>query len=204
MEIRKISKAQEQKKLRVCAYIRVSTHHEKQLASLENQRLYYETKIKSNPEYEYSGIYSDAGVSGSKEDREGLQKMLADARSGKLDLILTKSISRFARNTKIILEYVREFQQIGVGIVFEEQGINSKTADGEVMLTILASFAEQERKNVSENVKWAMRKKFKRGEVLVDTNRFMGFIKDEEGRLIIDEEEAKIVRLIFEKYIQGD
>ncbi|MBV4424279.1 recombinase family protein [Clostridium tyrobutyricum] len=203
MKVRKISTIQDDEKLRVCAYIRVSTGHEKQLASLDNQRQYYENKIKNNPGYEYCGIYSDAGVSGAKENRDGLQSMLADARAGKMDLILTKSISRFARNTRMLLQYVRELQQLGVGIVFEEQGINSATANGEVMLTILASLAEEERKNVSENVKWAMRRKFKRGEVLVDTNRFMGFTKDEKGRLIINDDEAKIIKTIFKMYLDG-
>lgn len=111
MKVKKIETKDEIKKLKVCAYIRVSTSHNKQLESLDNQRIYYENKISSNPDYEYCGIYCDAGVSGAKEDREGLQSMMADAREGKIDLILTKSISRFARSTRIILKYVRELQQ---------------------------------------------------------------------------------------------
>lgn len=203
MQVKKIELKDEEKKLKVCAYIRVSTLHDKQLGSLDNQRLYYENKIRNNPDYEYCGIYCDTGVSGSKENREGLQSMMADARIGKIDLILTKSISRFARSTRIVLKYVRELQQLGVAIEFEEQQLNSSTANGEVMLTIMASFAEQERKNISDNIKWSTRKKFKQGVVLLDTNRFMGYVKDKDGKLIIQEEEAEVIKLIYKRYIEG-
>jgi DNA invertase Pin-like site-specific DNA recombinase len=165
--------------------------------------LYYENKIKINPEYEFCGIYCDSGISGNKEEREGLQSMMTDVRAGQIDLILTKSISRFARSTRIILKYVRELQQLGVAIEFEEQNLNSSTANGEVMLTIMASFAEEERKNVSDNIKWATRKKFKQGKILVDTTSFMGYIKDEDGKLIVQKEEAEIIKLIFKKYLEG-
>jgi len=203
MRVKKIEPKDEEKKVKVCAYIRVSTLHDKQLGSLDNQRLYYENKIRNNPDYEYCGIYCDTGVSGSKENRKGLQSMMADARAGKIDLILTKSISRFARSTRIVLKYVRELQQLGVAIEFEEQQLNSSTANGEVMLTIMASFAEEERKNISENTKWSMRKKFKQGVVLLDTNRFMGYVKDKDGKLVVQKEEAEVIKLIYKRYLEG-
>jgi len=129
--------------------------------------------------------------------------MMAAARAGKIDLILTKSISRFARSTRIVLKYVRELQQLGVAIEFEEQQLNSSTANGEVMLTIMASFAEEERKNISNNIKWSTRKRFKQGVILLDTNRFMGYVKDKDGKLIIQEEEAEVIRLIYKRYLEG-
>jgi site-specific DNA recombinase len=190
-------------KLRVCAYIRVSTGNEKQLDSLENQRQYYEHIISANPEYQFCGIFSDAGISGSKENRPGFQSMLAEARNGNLNLIMTKSISRFARNTILLLESVRELKMLGVGVIFEEQHINTLSSDGELMLTVLASIAEEERKSVCGNVQWAVRSRYKRGDAMIDTNRLLGYNKDKNGGLIIDEEQAEIVRLIYKRYIDG-
>jgi DNA invertase Pin-like site-specific DNA recombinase len=188
---------------RVCAYVRVSTGHEGQLKSLENQTEYYQNKFSNSPHYSFVGVFSDAGISGSKSNRPGFQEMLTRARAGEIDLIFTKSISRFARSTLMLLEVVRELRDIGVGVIFEEQNINTLSSEGEMMLTILASIAEEERKAVCSNVAWAMQNKFKRGEVLVDTNRLLGYDKDENGHLVINEEEAEIVRLIFKLYLQG-
>jgi site-specific DNA recombinase len=190
-------------RLKVCAYIRVSTEHEKQMHSLENQRQYYERLIKANPEYEFCGIFSDAGISGAKENRPGFQSMLAKARDGGLNLILTKSISRFARNTVLLLESVRELKALGVGVIFEEHHINTLSSDGELMLTVLASIAEEEHKSVCGNVQWAIRSRYKRGYAMIDTNRLVGYDKDENGNLIINEEQAGIVRLIFKRYLDG-
>jgi site-specific DNA recombinase len=190
-------------KLKVCAYIRVSTEHEKQLDSLENQRQYYERMIGANPEYEFCGIFSDAGISGSKVNRPGFQAMLAEARKGKVNLILTKSISRFARNTVLLLEAVRELKALGVGVIFEEHHINTLSSDGELMLTVLASIAEEERKSVCSNVQWSVQKRYQRGDAMIDTNRLLGYGKDKSGNLIIDEEQAEIIRLIYIKYLSG-
>lgn len=190
-------------KRQVCAYIRVSTGHEKQLDSLENQRQYYERLITSNPKYEFRGIFSDAGISGAKEERPGFSDMLAQAREGNIDVILTKSISRFARNTVLLLKAVRELKSLGVAVVFEEQHINTLSADGELMLSVLASIAEEERKAVCGNVSWAIRSRYKRGEVSIDTNRLLGYDKDENRVLVINEEQADIVRLIFSRYLSG-
>ena len=188
---------------RVCAYVRVSTGHDPQLKSLENQTEYYQKKFSNSPYYSFAGVFSDAGISGSKSSRPGFQEMLTRARAGEIDLIFTKSISRFARSTLTLLEVVRELRDIGVGVIFEEQNINTLSSEGEMMLTILVAIAEEERKAVRSNVAWAMQNKFKRGEVLVDTNRLLGYDKDENGRLVINEDEAEIVRLIFKLYLQG-
>jgi len=190
-------------RLKVCAYVRVSTDHREQLNSLENQTQYYERLISSNPDYEYCGIFSDAGISGAKENRPGFLAMLEKARSGEIDLIITKSISRFARNTLLLLKYVRELRDIGVGIIFEEEMVNTLKSEGELLLTVLAAIAEEERKSVRTNVQWAMQNKCKRGEVMVDTNRLLGYDKDPKGNLIINQEQAKIVRQIYKLYLEG-
>lgn len=192
------------KKLRVCAYARVSTDSEKQGESLENQVTTYENLIKNNPEYEYAGVYADQGISGTSENRPEFQKMLAACRKKEIDLIITKSISRFARNTTTVLKYVRELKELGIAVYFEEHHINTLTSEGELMLTVLASFAQEESRSMSENNKWSMRKKFERGEGMLNTKRFMGYDKDETGDLVINKEEAKIVRRIFELYLSGE
>ena len=190
-------------KLKVCAYVRVSTGHSEQLSSLQNQTVYYEQKLRTNLEYEFCGVFSDSGISGAKENRPGFISMIGKAKSGGIDLIFTKSISRFARNTVMLLKYVRELKDIGVGVVFEEQKINTLSADGELMLTVLAAIAEEERKSVCTNIRWTVQSRFKRGEVLVDANRLMGYDKDENGRLVPNKEQAKIVRRIYKMYLDG-
>ena len=170
---------------RVCAYVRVSTNHQEQLDSLQNQTDYYRHKFSNSPGYVFLGIYSDAGISGAKEIRPGFQAMLKKANAAELDLIYTKSISRFARNTLMLLQVVRELKAIGVGIIFEEQNINTLRTEGELMLTILAGIAEEERKSVQANVQWGMRNRYLRGEVMVDTNRLIGYDKDQAGNLVI-------------------
>ena len=203
MAVRIIEAQEANKRLRACAYIRVSTEHEGQLKSYENQEKYYRDKIMTNPEYEFVGVYGDEGASGINPNRVGLQAMLADMRAGKIDIILTKSISRLARNTSTILTIVREAQQLGVKIVFEEEGIQSASDEGEMMLTLLSAFAAEERKNVSENLQWASRKRFEAGIVQIDTNRFLGYKKDKAGKLVIVEKEAAIVRRLYEEYLSG-
>ncbi len=191
------------KPIHVCAYVRVSTNHNEQLMSLRSQAEYYQQKFSGQPNHVLVGVFSDAGISGSKDARPGFQAMLAKAKSGEIDLIYTKSISRFARNTLLLLQTVRELRAIGVGIVFEEQNINTLRAEGELMLTVLAGIAEEERKSVRSNVQWALRNKCLRGEVMVDTNRLIGYGKDELGKLIIIPVQAKIVRKIFTIYLEG-
>ena len=190
-------------KKKVCAYARVSTDSSKQEESLENQTSYYERTIKSNPDYEFAGVFADRGYTGTKDDRSEFQKMLMLCREGKIDTILTKSVSRFARNTTIILEYVRELKLLGVEVHFEKENIKTLSKDGELMLTVLSSFAEEESRSVSENIKWRIKNKFEKGEMLINTNRFLGYDKDEYGGLVINRKEAKIVRRIFEEYLSG-
>lgn len=190
-------------KLKVCAYVRVSTENVGQLGSFENQKEYYERMLKSNSSYEYCGIFSDVGISGAKEDRPGFQAMIKKAKVGEIDLIITKSISRFARNTVMLLKNVRELKEAGVGVIFEEQNINTLNSEGELLLTVLGAIAEEERKSVCSNVRWAMQNKFKRGEVMVDTNRLLGYDKDKNGNLIINKEQAEIVKSIYKLYLEG-
>lgn len=190
-------------RLKVCAYVRVSTDHREQMNSLENQTQYYERLISSNPDYEYRGIFSDAGISGAKENRPGFIAMMEKARSGEVDLIITKSISRFARNTLLLLKYVRELRDIGVGVIFEEEMVNTLKSEGELLLTVLAAVAEEERMSVRGNVRWAMENKCKRGEVMVDANRLLGYDKDAQGNLVINEGQAAIVRQIYRLYLEG-
>jgi len=180
-----------------------STDKYQQEESLENQIQYYEKLITSNPEYEFAGIFADSGITGTKEDRPELQRMLELCRQGKIDLIITKSISRLARNTAIVLRYVRELKEIDVEVRFEKENISTLSGDGELMLTVLSSFAEEESRSVSENVKWRYRKKFERGELVLNTKRFLGYDMDEYGDLVINAEEAEIVRRIYEEYLAG-
>ena len=169
------------KSKRVCAYALVSSGSESQSESLENQTIYYQNLIEANPDYEYVGIFADQGITGTKDERPEFQKMLALAREGKLDRILTKSISRFARNTTIVLELVRELKELGVEVVFEKENISTMTGDGELMLTVLSSFAQEESKNISENIKWHYRRKFEEGKVAINTTRFLGYDKTAQG-----------------------
>jgi len=191
------------KRKRVCAYARVSTDGRKQGESLENQISAYERSIQSNPAYEFAGVFADQGISGYCGKRPEFRKMIQKAKSGEIDLIITKSISRFARNTTVLLEVTRELRQMGVAIYFEEQNINTLSGDGEMMLTVLASFAEEESRSMSENNKWSIRKRFERGEYMINTSRFMGYDKDEFGELTINRKEAMVVQFLADMYLFG-
>lgn len=193
----------QKKKKRVCAYARVSTDSLSQGESLENQIQYYENIISSNSEYEYVGVFADKGITGTTENRPEFQKMLELFRSGNIDLIITKSVSRFARNTAIMLQTVRELKDIGVEVRFEKENIDTLSGDGELMLTILSSFAQEESKNVSENINWRFKQKFQRGELVINEKRFLGYDKNQYGDLVINQKEAKVVRRIFQDYLSG-
>ena len=204
MKIKRIEpESRSLKKTKVCAYARVSTGSDSQENSLENQITTYESLIKSNPEYEFVGVYADQGITGFSEKRPEFQRMINNAKAGRIDMIITKSISRFARNTVTLLRVVRELKDIGVGVLFEENNIYTMSSEGEMMLAVLASFAQEEGRSMSENNKWACRKKFERGELMINTTRFMGYDKDEDGNLVINEAEAAIVRRIFDMYLSG-
>ncbi len=189
---------------RVAAYCRVSTGYDDQKSSYENQVDYYQQYIEEHEGYVLVGIYGDEGKSGAKyTNRGGFLRLLEDCRSGKIDLVLTKSLSRFARNVCDCLKYVRELQSYGIPVVFENEGINTMDGQGEVFLTILSAVGQEESRNISENIKWIYRKKFEEGYVVVNAKRFLGFDKDEDGKLVINEEQAKIVRRIYSLFEDG-
>ena len=205
MEVRIIEpvKPRQEKRKRVCAYARVSSGSEAQGESLENQTTYYQNLIEANPEYEFAGVFADQGITGTKENRPEFQKMLELVRKGHIDLILTKSISRFARNTTIVLELVRELKMLGVEVVFEKEQISSLSGDGELMLAVLSSFAQAESKNVSDNLKWRYQRKFQNGELAINATRFLGYDKNKQGELVINPAQAEVVKRIFEAALAG-
>ena len=185
---------------RVAAYARVSSGKDAMLHSLSAQVSYYSQHIRRNPEWEYAGVYVDEALTGTKENREGFQRLLADCRAGKIDIVLTKSISRFARNTVTLLETVRELKALGVDVYFEEQNIHTESSDGELMLTILASYAQEESRSVSENCKWRIRQKFAQG--IPATTPLTGY-RIHKGEFSIEPEEAALIRMIFRDYEMG-
>lgn len=186
---------------RVAAYARVSNGKDAMLHSLSAQISYYSELIQNHHGWLYCGVYADEALTGTKGNRENFQKMLAECRAGKLDLILTKSISRFARNTVTLLETVRELKGMGVDVCFEEQNIHTMSADGELMLTILASYAQEESLSASENKKWQIRRDFEQGKIggIV----ILGYRRTKDGSLEIVPEEAETVRMIFADYLSG-
>ena len=187
---------------RVAAYCRVSTGKEAMLHSLAEQVSYYSAYIQKHPGWAFAGVYADEAYTGTKDARPQFQCLLEACRAGKVDRILTKSISRFARNTLILLETVRELKGLGVAVYFEEQHIDSLSGDGELMLTILASFAQEESKSVSDNCKWRIRKDFSEGKPM--NLMLMYGYRSENGKIEIDPEEAAIVKRVFSEYLRGD
>lgn len=203
IKVIKPTKAVHQQKKKVCAYVRVSTDSLQQEDSLENQTTYFKGFITANPEWEFVGIYSDQGISGYKENRPGFQKMIEDARAGNIDLIVVKSISRFARNTETVLKFTRELKSIGVGIFFEIQNINTLSGAGELMLTILAAFAQAESEGASANAKMTYKRKFESGIPAHGLESTFGYKANAQGDIVVDEEKAAVVRQIFDLAEQG-
>jgi len=185
---------------RAAAYSRVSDGKDAMLHSLSAQVSYYSGLIQSTPGWQYVGTYADAALTGTKEDRPEFQKLLRDCRAGMIDIVLTKSISRFARNTVTLLETVRELKSLGVDIFFEEQNIHTMSGDGELMLTVLASYAQAESLSVSENCTWRIRKQFAEGKPT--HSRAYGYLQEGDVFTIIPEE-AAVVRQIFADYLGG-
>ena len=191
-------------KIRVAAYCRVSTEKEEQQNSYENQVDYYTNYISEISEYELVGIYGDEGKSGtSNKGRSGFTELITDCKAGSIDLVVTKSISRFARNTQDCLQYSRELKELGIPIWFEKERINTMDGKGEVLFTILSSLAQEESRNISENIKWAYQTQFQQGKVVVGAKRFLGFDKDSNGKLIINDGQAKIVKFIYDEFEKG-
>ena len=187
---------------KVAAYARVSKDTEQLMRSLSAQVSYYSGLIQNMPGWEYAGVYVDAGITGTGAvARPEFQRLIADCEAGKINIVLTKSISRFARNTVDLLATVRHLKELGVEVRFERERINTFTADGEVMLSILASFAEEESVSLSRNIKWVFKKKFEHGEVH-SHQKMLGYRWEGDERLVVPEE-AEIVRFIFREYLAG-
>ena len=200
----RISKEENKPKLKVAAYCRVSTDSDEQAGSYEMQVQHYTEYIGRNKEWELAGIYTDDGISGTNtKKREGFNEMIDDCMAGKVDMIITKSISRFARNTIDCLKYVRQLREKNIAIIFEKENINTLEASGELLLTIMASLAQQESASLSQNVKLGLQFRYQEGKVQVNHEHFLGYTKDEDGNLIIDEDEAKIIRRIYREYLEG-
>ena len=186
---------------RVAAYARVSSVKDAMHMSLANQVSYYSGLIQRTPGWQYAGVFADDGMTGTKEDRPEFQRLLSECRAGHIDLVLTKSLSRFSRNTLSTLDLLRELKDIGVDVFFERENIHSMSGDGELMLTILSSFAQEESRSVSENCKWRIRNRMKDGEI-VGLRDMYGY---EIGRdsIVIQPEQAAIVRRVFLDYVEN-
>ncbi len=199
----------QQKKKKVAAYARVSTEKEEQEDSFERQVDHYTRLISGNPEWDFVGIYADPGITGTKaEKRPDFLRMIEDCRAGKIEKIMVKSVSRFARNTVDALNYIRELRDMRISVQFESENIDTLTPGGDVLITILAAMAEQESRTMSNNIKWAYQKKFEKGEVTINTGLMLGYNKvgkDADGKPVyeINEEEAEIIRRIYREYLNG-
>lgn len=189
---------------RVAAYARVSTENEEQLSSYEAQVDHYTRYIKANAEWEFVEVYADEGISAtSTKKRDGFNRMITDALEGKIDLIITKSVSRFARNTVDTLTTVRKLKDKGVEVYFEKENIYTLDSKGELLITIMSSLAQEESRSISENVTWGQRKRFADGKVSLPYKQFLGYEKGENGLPRIVESEAKPIRLIYKLFLEG-
>ncbi len=192
------------KKRRVAAYARVSTDHEEQQSSYEAQVDYYTNYINGREDWEFVSVYADEGITGcNTKKRDGFNKMVEDALSGAIDLIITKSVSRFARNTVDSLTTIRKLKENRVECYFEKENIWTFDSKGELLLTIMSSLAQEESRSISENCTWGQRKRFADGKVTVPFKRFLGYDRGEDGNLVINEEQAETVRRIYGLFLQG-
>ena len=192
------------KKRRVAGYARVSTDHEEQQTSYKAQVDYYTNYIKGREDWEFVSVYTDEGISAtSTTKRGGFNKMVADALDGRIDLIITKSVSRFARNTVDSLTTIRRLKENKVECYFEKENIWTFDSKGELLLTIMSSLAQEESRSISENVTWGQRKRFADGKVTVPFKRFLGYDRGGDGNLVINEEQAAVVRRIYGMFLQG-
>ena len=194
----------EKKKRRTAAYARVSTDSEEQLTSYSAQVDYYTNYIKSRDDWDFVSVYTDEGITGTNtKHREGFKRMVADALVGKIDLIVTKSVSRFARNTVDSLTAVRQLKEKGVEIYFEKENIWTLDSKGELLITIMSSLAQEESRSISENCTWGQRKRFADGKVTVPFKRFLGYDRGPDGNLVLNKDEAVIIRRIYSMFLQG-
>ena len=189
---------------RVAAYCRVSTDSDEQLTSYVTQKKVYTEMIARNPEWEFAGLYADEGISGTRADkRPQFTQMIKDCNAGKIDIIITKSVSRFARNTVECLEYVRMLKAKGISIIFEEQNIDTMKCDSELFLVMYAGFAQSESESMSKNITWSTRKNFADGKVVFRYSQLLGYRKGENGEPEIVPEEAAVVERIFQMFLAG-
>lgn len=187
----------------VASYARVSTDRDEQQSSYETQVSYYENMIRERADWNFVNVYTDEGISGtSTAHREGFRRMIDDALNGKIDLIITKSVSRFARNTVDSLTTIRELKEHHVEVFFEKENIWTFDGKGELLLTIMSSLAQEESRSISENVKWGVRKKYEEGTYRIPYGNLMGYTRAEDGGVKIVEE-AEIFRLIFRMFLEG-
>lgn len=193
------------RKRRVAGYARVSTDHDDQATSYEAQVDYYTTYIKSRDDWEFVHIYTDEGISATNtKKREGFKSMIADALAGKIDLIIMKSVSRFARNTVDSLSTIRKLKDVGCECYFEKENIWTLDSKGELLISIMSSLAQEESRSISENVTWGQRKRFADGKVSFAYSRFLGLDKDKEtGKIVINQEQAETVKLIYHLFLEG-
>lgn len=192
------------RKLQVAAYCRVSTEEEEQQSSYEAQCSYYTDKIMTNPEWTMAGIFADEGITGtSTRKRDDFNRMIRKCKKKKIDLILTKSISRFARNTLDTINYTRMLRAMGIGIYFEKENINTLDMDSEMLITMLGAFAQAESESISRNVAWGKRQAIREGKVYVNFNQLYGYFLDDHREPGINEEKAAVVREIYEQYLRG-
>ncbi|MFM1524740.1 MULTISPECIES: recombinase family protein [Helcococcus] len=192
-------------KKNVAGYARVSTDNVEQQTSYEKQVDYYTNFIKSRPDWNFAGLYSDEGITGtSTKNREGFNRMINDALDGKIDLIITKSVSRFARNTVDSLTTVRKLKENGIEIYFEKENIWTLDSKGELLITIMSSLAQEESRSISENVTWGKRKRLADGQVSIAYSTFLGYDKGPDGNLVINKEEALVIKKIYMEYLNGN
>ena len=204
----KVETPQEQEKkrhLRVAAYCRVSTDSEEQLSSYENQLAYYTEKIMKEPGWTMAGVFADEGITGTSTcKRKEFLRMIRQCRQGKIDMILAKSVSRFARNTVDTLNFTRELRGLGIPVIFEEQNINSIYPESEFLITLHGAFAQAESESTSSRVRWGKRQAMKSGHVAMHYKQLLGYEKGSDGRPVIVPEQAEIVRFIYDRYLAGD
>ena len=202
-EIKIISKEKQMPRLvKVAAYARVSSDKDAMLHSLSSQVSYFSKMIQSHDSWKYVGVYSDEGMTGTKSNRQGFIKMIEDAKAGKIDIIVTKSLSRFARNTVDCLKTIREMKAINVDIFFEEQNIHTLSSNGEFLISLLAGYAQEESRQCSENTLWRVRKNFKEGKPYGGSS-MLGY-KLEKGKFTVVPDEAELVRRIYDLYLTGN
>lgn len=193
-----------QQKRKVAAYARVSTDSDEQFTSYEAQIDYYTSYIKSREEWEFISVYTDEGITGtSTKRREGFKQMIADALDGRIDLIVTKSVSRFARNTVDSLTTIRKLKEHGTEVYFEKENIWTFDSKGELLITIMSSLAQEESRSISENCTWGQRKRMADGKVSVPFGRFLGYDRGEDGNLVVNPKEAEVVRDIYRLFLSG-